>query len=724
MKNFHEDAFRADIERIPFHVSNVFDDIDDIYWAHSQMYQSVLNEHAPLKTKWVRNEQVPYMNSELRKTIHQRNMWRNKYFRNKSDKHARKNYVKLRNKVVKLKKISIQTYFDRKCNAHSGCKDFYKTVRPFLSDKTQSSSSSNVILREGDVLITDPVHVAEVFNTYYASIAAYESTPDGLDSLSFDSAVTKHQSHDSIYLIRDKVSVTNEFFFHVITPTVLSRYINKLQNSKAVGHDGLKSIYIKLSGTHLCNSLCDLFNMCVTASFFPSEMKLAEISPIFKRNDNLCKENYRSINLLTITSKLFENIMSDQLTKYFGDLLCSTLSAYRKGYSCQHVILRLTEYWRRALDNGNAVGAVAMDLSRAFDKMPHALLIAKLNAYGLSEHACNLVISYLRNRKHRVKIMGKHSDRVTTNRGVPQGSVLGPLLFNIFINDLFYMNMTCEIANYADDNHLYYENKCHDVLKNVLENDVNTATVWFDNNYMCANPDKFQSIILDRDGKQSLSISVQDNTIFSDPSIKVLGIVLDNKLKFDEHVSQMCLKASRQINALKRISKYLDEKCRILVYKSFISSNFNYCPVSWMFCGKTNLNKLEKLQERALRFVFHDATSPYETLLERGNFLSLSVYRVRCLAIEVFKCVHGNNPAYLNNLFKQSNLKYNLRDSSRLEQPKFYTFTYGLRSFRYYGSKLWNILPHWVKNTKDLNVFKKNITEWCHSRQCIAHDVF
>ena len=134
--------------------------------------------------------------------------------------------------------------------------------------------------------------------------------------------------------------------------------------------------------------------------------------------------------------------------------------------------------------------------------------------------------------------------------------------------------------------------------------------------------------------------------------------------------------------------------------------NFNYCPVSWMFCGKTNLKNLEKLQERALRFLFHDATSPYETLLERGNFLSLSVYRVLCLAIEVFKCVCCNNPAYLNNLFKQSNLKYDLRDSSRLEQPKFHTFTYSLRSFRYYGSKLWNILPHRVKNTKDMNVFK------------------
>ena len=136
-----------------------------------------------------------------------------------------------------------------------------------MSDKAQSSSSSNVILRE-DVLVTNPVHVAEVFNTYYASVVEYESTPEGLDNLTFDSAVNKHRNHESVFLIRDQVSVTNEFIFKAITPAVLSRYVNKLQNSKSVVHDGLKSIYFKLSGTHLCNSLCDIFNMCVTASFF------------------------------------------------------------------------------------------------------------------------------------------------------------------------------------------------------------------------------------------------------------------------------------------------------------------------------------------------------------------------------------------------------------------------------------------------------------------------
>ena len=185
------------------------------------------------------------------------------------------------------------------------------------------------------------------------------------------------------------------------------------------------------------------------------------------------------------------------------------------------------------------------------------------------------------------------------------------------------------------------------------------------NNYMCANPEKFQSIILNRDGMQSLAISVQDNTIVSNASIKVLGVPIYDKLKFDKYISKMCTKASRQIDALKRVSKYLDGNCRIMIYKTFISSTFNYCPISWMFYGKTNLNKLEKLQERGLRFVFRDTTSSYENLLTRGDFLPLYLYRIRCLGIEVCKCFNGLNPDYLNNPFKQPCLKYKLRDSHR-----------------------------------------------------------
>ena len=149
----------------------------------------------------------------------------------------------------------------------------------------------------------------------------------------------------------------------------------------------------------------------------------------------------------------------------------------------------------------------------------------------------------------------------------------------------------------------------------------------------------------------SLTFSIEDHFVKSQNQIKVLGVILDEDLTFNSHVTNICIKASMQINALKRIAKFLNEQSRILIYKAFISSNFNYCPVSWIFCGKRNSDKLEKVNERALRFVFLDRSSTYSELLRRGGFLSLSQYHLKHMAIEVFKCVHGLNPPYLNSLF-------------------------------------------------------------------------
>ena len=467
--------------------------------------------------------------------------------------------------------------------------------------------------------------------------------------------------------------------------------------------------------TTLCNNLCYIFNSCISSNTFPVSLKLADISPVFKKKDPLCKDNYRSVNILNAISKVFERIIADQLTTYFDNILSSSLSAYRSGYSSQHVLIQLTEYWRQCLDEGNAVSTIAMDLSKAFDCMPHALLIAKLHAYGLTGNACNLLSNYLKNRLQRVKLQGSVSDWATINRGVPQGSVLGPLLFNIFINDLFYLNIDGRICNYADDNHLSNHSKCLATLQKSLENDSSAALSWFEENSMKANADKFQCMSLTRGIELPFSISLQGNIISSCPEIKVLGVTLDAELNFNSHISNICSTASRQINILKRLSKYLNQESRTTIYKSFISSNFNYCPVAWIFCGKQNSQKLEKLQKRALRFVYNDRSSDYHTLLKKGNFLSLTALRLRALAVEVYKSVKGLNPNYINQLFEIRSPAYCLRDPFKVKQRKFTTKTFGYKSFGYYGSKLWNTLPVYVKSSETISIFKKRITEWCHS---------
>ena len=215
------------------------------------------------------------------------------------------------------------------------------------------------------------------------------------------------------------------------------------------------------------------------------------------------ERNYRPARVLNTFSKIYEKALKQQLVSHLDKTLSIFISAYRKAYSTQHVLINLVEDWRAKLDKDFVVGAIFIDLSKAFDCIPHDLIIAKLHAYGFDENALALIYSYLKRRKQCVRINNSNSSFKNLVSGVPQGSVLGPVLFNFFINDLFLFIKQATLHNYADDNTLSYFSKTMPELVRVLERESNAALTWLEQNEMIANPDKFHALLVRKDRKDA-----------------------------------------------------------------------------------------------------------------------------------------------------------------------------------------------------------------------------
>ena len=252
----------------------------------------------------------------------------------------------------------------------------------------------NIILNEGEKVVTDQSAISNIFNNHFVSVADEIGFPDQI--ITVENSITRHSNHSSILKICSKYEDKNDSFsFNHIEPSTVMLYLKKFNPRKATGFDNIPGKILKLAHEPLSIPLAFLINTSISQNVFPDDLKCAEVTPLFKKNDNLNKKNYRPVSILTGISKVFENIMNDQLLEHFNDIFHALLSAFRKGYSCQSLLLKFVEDVKCAIENKQLAGAVFMDLSKAFDCLPHSLLKSKLHAYGLSNNACKLVDSYL-----------------------------------------------------------------------------------------------------------------------------------------------------------------------------------------------------------------------------------------------------------------------------------------------------------------------------------------
>ena len=266
----------------------------------------------------------------------------------------------------------------------------------------------------------------------------------------------------------------------------------------------------------------------------------------------------------------------------------------------------MIENWKKQLDNGEKVGVIFMNLSKAFDTINYSLLLAKLKAYGFSNQALCLLQSYLCNRFQRSIINGSFSSWNEEITGVPQGSILSPLLVNIFLNDIFLFISKCQLCNYADDNTLYNSGKNMQKIKNDLEMDFMILHKWFHENHMVLNRHKCHYIVIGDDDPNQ-KIILNNNEIASSNEEKLLGILLYSKLNFDSHITSLCKKAGQKLSALARINHYLTQDQKLLLLNSVVKSQFSYCPLIWMFtsqCIKQHSRKSLTFDLQRLRATF------------------------------------------------------------------------------------------------------------------------
>ena len=608
-------------------------------------------------------------------------------------------------------------------------KMFWKNVKHLFSEK--HFSSNKIILVEDDKIISEEAEVAKIFNEFFSkAVEELDIKGFSTDNFTYDpetciisNIVSKFRNHPSVLKIKEVVTVETPFHFLETTEENMLTKINKINTKKPTTFNNIPAKILVENSDIISPILNRINNDGKLKSQFPNQLKLADITPIHKKEETVLKGNYRAVSILPSVSKIFERDMEEQISQYIETFLSPFLCGFRKGFSTQQCLMVMLEFWKRGIDKGKEGGALLTDLSKAFDCLNHELLIAKLEAYGFDHDSLLYIYSYLSNRKQRTKINNYFSSWADIVSGVPQGSILGPLLFNIYLNDMFYFTKETRITNYADDTTPYAISDDTVTLLNNLENDVEILVKWFQDNYFKLNADKCHLLVSNHD--EDASIIINNEIVEGSKSVKLLGVKIDNKVNFNEHVTNICNKVSLKLHALARISNFMSPAKLRLILKAFIESQFQYCPLIWMFHSRTLNNRINRLHKRALKLVYKEPNLTFKQLLIKDNSFSIHHRNLQKLAIEMYKVHNGLSPELMKYIFPETSNPYNLRNKNPFAGANVRTVRYGTETISYRGPKTWALVPKYIKESKSLNTFKANIRLWepvgCTCRICAVY---
>lgn len=652
------------------------------------LLQDSIVHNVPMKKRRVKSEKKVWMTREIVRQIRKKKHLYRKY-RLTREPQTFNRYKEVEAHVKQLIRDSVY-HFEQRLgeNIKQDSKSFYKYVK----SKQQVKDNIGPLKGRNGETSSDSKFMADELNSFFASSFTRENS----DNIKNPNITFSGNDSDQLKDI-------------IITPEVVKKHLNCLKRNKSPGPDKLGSSFLLDMCDLIVEPLSTIFNISLKLRQVPNDWKEANVTPIFKKGDKSDPGNYRPISLTSQVCKVFESIIRENIVNHLNthSLLLQSQHGFTKGKSCLTNLLLFLEDVTKAIDQGNPLDVIYLDFSKAFDKVPHQRLLCKIEHHGISGNVAAWIREWLRDRRQRVVLNGERSGLQHVLSGVPQGSVLGPTLFLIFVNDIDTV-IASNIQKFADDCKVY-RSVPTDTEISILQKDINNLCQWSKDWQMVFNVKKCKSLHIGHYNTHYV-YSMNEEELQSVSEETDLGVAISNDLKPSKQCVSAVKKANMTLGMIKRHIVSRDKNTIIRLYKGLVRPKLEYCIQAWNPSLIKDIELLEQIQHRATKLIPEISHLPYHERLKHLNLTTLELRRHRGDLIETFKILKGKEGIPVDGLFSL-NTYVTRGNSLKLDKPR---SRLNLRQ-NFFSQRVvnaWNRLPEKVISCDTVNGFKNTIDRY------------